>query len=113
MLHLCNRLHKNRERGMAALKHKIGWIGAGRMGFQLATRLLEAGCDVTVYIRTRAKAEPLKKLGAKLADSPAALADRDIVFTIVGESEDFLAVTTGPNGVLTAKGKAPKILVDI
>ena len=96
----------------ASLKHKIGWIGAGRMGFQLATRLLEAGADVTVYNRTRAKAEPLKKLGAKLADSPAALADRDIVFTIVGESEDFLAVTTGPNGVLTGS-KAPKILVDI
>ena len=96
----------------ASLKHKIGWIGAGRLGFQLATRLLEAGADVTVYNRTRAKAEPLKKLGAKLADSPAALADRDIVFTIVGESEDFLAVTTGPNGVLTGS-KAPKILVDI
>jgi 3-hydroxyisobutyrate dehydrogenase-like beta-hydroxyacid dehydrogenase len=96
----------------ASLKHKIGWIGAGRMGFQLATRLLEAGCDVTIYNRTRAKAEPLKKLGAKLADSPVALADRDIVFTIVGESEDFLAVTTGPNGVLTGS-KAPKILVDI
>ena len=54
----------------AALKHKVGWIGAGRMGFQLATRLLEAGADVTVFNRTRAKAVPLTKLGAKLADSP-------------------------------------------
>ena len=96
-----------------AFKHKIGWIGAGRMGFQLATRLLAAGADVTVYNRTRAKAEPLTKLGAKLAESPAALADRDIVFTIVGESEDFLAVTTGPKGVLTDKRKAPKIIADI
>lgn len=96
----------------AALKHKVGWIGAGRMGFQLATRLLQAGADVTVFNRTRAKAEPLTKLGAKLVDSPAALADRDIVFTIVGESDDFIAVTTGPKGVLTAK-KAPKVLVDI
>jgi 3-hydroxyisobutyrate dehydrogenase-like beta-hydroxyacid dehydrogenase len=95
------------------LKHKIGWIGAGRMGFQLATRLLEAGADVTVYNRTRAKAEPLTKLGAKLADSPAALADRDIVFTIVGEDPHLLAVTTGPGGVLTRKGKVPKALVDI
>ena len=96
----------------AALKHKVGWIGAGRMGFQLATRLLKAGADVTVYNRTRAKAEPLTKLGAKLADSPAALAGCDIVFTIVGESDDFLAVTTAPNGVLSGK-TAPKILVDI
>lgn len=92
-------------------KQKIGWIGAGRMGFELASRLLRAGCDVTVYNRTRAKAEPLTKLGAKLADTPADLADRDIVFTIVGESDDFLAVTTGPNGVLTGT-KAPKILID-
>src|SRR5581483_1623330 len=44
--------------------------------------------------------------------SPAALADRDIVFTIVGESDDFLAVTTAPHGVLSGK-QAPKILVDI
>ncbi len=83
------------------LKHKIGWIGTGRMGFQLASRLLQAGADVTIYNRTRAKAEPLTKLGGKLADSPAALADRDIVFTIVGEDPDLLAVTTGPGGVLT------------
>ena len=49
-------------------KPTIGWIGAGRMGFQLATRLLEAGHDVTVYNRTRAKAEPLVALGAKVVD---------------------------------------------
>jgi 3-hydroxyisobutyrate dehydrogenase-like beta-hydroxyacid dehydrogenase len=83
------------------------------MGFQLATRLLEAGFDLTVYNRTRAKAEPLTKLGARLAPSAAALADRDIVFTIVGQDPDFVAVTTGPGGVLTAKGKAPKILIDV
>jgi 3-hydroxyisobutyrate dehydrogenase-like beta-hydroxyacid dehydrogenase len=95
------------------LKHKIGWIGTGRMGFQLAQRLLAAGADVTIFNRTRAKAEPLTKFGGKLADSPAALADRDIVFTIVGEDPDLIAVTTGPGGVLTRKGKAPKTLVDI
>ena len=38
---------------------RLGWVGAGRMGSSLATRLLEAGCDVAVYNRTRAKAEPL------------------------------------------------------
>ncbi|HUA51442.1 MAG TPA: NAD(P)-dependent oxidoreductase [Candidatus Sulfotelmatobacter sp.] len=94
-------------------KHTIGWIGTGRMGFQLATRLLEAGHKVAVYNRTRAKAEPLTKLGATLVDSPAALADRDIVFTIVGQDPDFIAVTTGPGGVLTRKDTAPKILIDV
>jgi len=37
----------------------IGWIGAGRMGYAMARRLLLAGADVAVYNRTRAKAEPL------------------------------------------------------
>ena len=34
--------------------HSLGWIGAGRMGFAMAKRLLDSGCDVTVYNRTRA-----------------------------------------------------------
>ena len=38
---------------------RLGWAGAGRMGYSLARRLLEAGCDVAVYNRTRAKADPL------------------------------------------------------
>lgn len=38
---------------------RIGWIGVGRMGYQLASWLLGAGYDVAVYSRTRAKVEPL------------------------------------------------------
>ncbi len=95
-----------------AKQHKLGWLGAGRMGYALAERLIKAGHDVTVYNRTRAKAEPLAALGAKLVDSPAALADRDIVFTIVAESDDFVAVTTGPHGILSRRDAAPRILID-
>ena len=67
----------------------IGWIGAGRMGFQLATRLLEAGHDVTVYNRTRAKAEPLVALGAKVVDRPSDLAGLDVVFIMVSAPKDL------------------------
>jgi len=95
-----------------AKQHKLGWLGAGRMGYALAERLIKAGHDVTVYNRTRTKAEPLAALGAKLVDSPAALADRDIVFTIVAESDDFVAVTTGPHGILSRRDAAPRILID-
>ena len=49
---------------MSDFPHRVGWIGTGRMGFELATRLLKAGVDVGVYNRTRAKAEPLAALGA-------------------------------------------------
>src|SRR6266851_4920590 len=93
-------------------KHKLGWIGTGRMGFPMAGRLLKKGADVAIYNRTRAKAEPLVPAGGRLVDSPAALAERDIVFTMVSTSDDLLEVTLGPHGVLSRPGRAPNILVD-
>src|ERR671915_607742 len=92
--------------------HKLGWIGTGRMGLRLAERVLEAGCDLAVYNRTRSKAEPLAEKGGKLVDSPAELADRDIVFSIVSGDDDFRAVTIGSEGVLAQPGAAPQILID-
>jgi 3-hydroxyisobutyrate dehydrogenase len=92
--------------------HTLGWIGTGRMGYALVTRLLERGCDVAVYNRTRAKAEPLARLGARIVDRPVDLADREIVMTSVADSEDFAAVTIGPQGVLSDGGKVPAVIVD-
>ncbi|MCW2869839.1 NAD(P)-dependent oxidoreductase [Actinacidiphila oryziradicis] len=91
---------------------RIGWIGAGRMGFQLAARLLDAGHDVAVYNRTRAKAEPLAERGATIVERPVDLADRDVVFIMVSASADLEAVTTGPGGVLTSPDAAPGALID-
>src|SRR5215208_5866167 len=91
---------------------RLGWVGTGRMGYALATRLLEAGCDVAVYNRTRAKAEPLAELGAAVVDSPADLVDCDIVFTMVAGSEDFKAVVLGENGLLSKPDAAPPVIVD-
>src|SRR3954447_3207342 len=93
-------------------QRRIGWIGTGRMGYELAARLLRAGCDLAVWNRTREKAAPLAELGAEIVDSPAALADRDIVFTMMAGPEDFVEVTTGENGVLSSDGRAPAVLVD-
>ena len=90
---------------------KIGWIGAGRMGFAMASRLLKAGCGVAVYNRTRARAEPLAELGAVIVDSPAALAGCDIVFTMVAGPDDFINVTLGDSGVF-AGSQVPKMLID-
>jgi 3-hydroxyisobutyrate dehydrogenase-like beta-hydroxyacid dehydrogenase len=81
------------------------------MGYRLAQRLLAAGCDLSIYNRTRSKAEPLVQEGAKLVDSPADLTDCDIVFTIVSADDDFREVTLGDRGVL-AQENAPKILID-
>jgi len=81
------------------------------MGFAMAKRLLDAGCDVTVYNRTRTKAEPLGAQGAKIVDTPRDLADRDIVFTMVAGPDDLVSVVSGENGLLSGE-KNPKILID-
>jgi 3-hydroxyisobutyrate dehydrogenase len=91
---------------------RLGWIGTGRMGASLARRLLEAGSDLAVYNRTRAKAEPLAAAGATVVDSPAELADREIVFTMVAGSDDFKEVVTGPAGLMSNPGACPRIVVD-
>jgi 3-hydroxyisobutyrate dehydrogenase-like beta-hydroxyacid dehydrogenase len=97
----------------ADLKQRtIGWIGAGRMGLAMATRLAKAGCDLTVYNRTRAKAEPLASYGARIAEKLRDLADRDIVFAMVSTSDDLEWVLMGPQGVLAEPGKGPRIVVD-
>jgi 3-hydroxyisobutyrate dehydrogenase len=91
---------------------RLGWVGTGRMGYALATRLLQAGCDVAVYNRTRAKAEPLAELGATIVDEAAELADRDIVFTMVAGSGDFKVVVVGEDGLLSRADAAPAVIVD-
>ena len=91
---------------------RLGWVGTGRMGYALVSRLLDAGCDVAVYNRTRSKAEPLGELGATIADSPADLAARDIVFTMVAGPADFKEVLLGDGGLLSQTGAAPPIVVD-
>jgi 3-hydroxyisobutyrate dehydrogenase len=90
----------------------LGWIGTGRMGSVLASRLLEHGCDLTVYNRTRAKAEPLAKRGARIVDRPADLRDRDIVFTSVAGSSDFAEVMTGAHGLLANGNRVPAMVID-
>ena len=96
---------------MDVTKHKIGWIGTGRMGFAMARRLLEAGADVSVWNRTRSKAEALEEYGARVVDKPSDLADQDIVFTMVAGPTDFIKVTLEEGGVLTQTEK-PGMLVD-
>ena len=92
---------------------KLGWIGVGRMGYQMAERLLNAGQDVSIWNRTKSKAEPLAKLGGEVVDKPVDLAGVDILFTIVSEGKDLEEIYFGKDGIVTnAKGKLPKIFVD-
>jgi 3-hydroxyisobutyrate dehydrogenase-like beta-hydroxyacid dehydrogenase len=90
---------------------KLGWIGAGRMGFEMARRLAKAGCDITVWNRTRAKAEPLAKDGAKIADGLPELAGCGIVFCMVSTYDDVKEVIAGPKGLLSGSAR-PKMVVE-
>jgi len=97
---------------MAQNTQRIGWIGMGRMGYPMAERLLKAGYDVSIWNRTRAKAEPLAKSGGKIVDKPSDLAGLDVVFSIVAEGKDVDEVYFGKTGVLSGNGKAPAVFVD-
>jgi 3-hydroxyisobutyrate dehydrogenase len=90
---------------------QLGWIGSGRMGFAMAERLAKSGADVTVWNRTRAKAEPLTAFGAKVADALTDLAACDIVFVMVSTWDDVRQVVAGPGGLLSGS-KAPKLVVE-
>jgi 3-hydroxyisobutyrate dehydrogenase len=90
----------------------IGWIGVGRMGAAMASRLARAGEDVTVWNRTRAKAEALTEDGCRVADSIADLRDHDVVFTMVSGPDDLREVLTGPDGLLADDDHLPGAVVD-
>jgi len=96
---------------MTQQTQRIGWIGMGRMGSSMAERLVKAGHDVSIWNRTRAKAEPLVKLGGKVVDKPSDLADVDVLFSIVSEGKDVEQVYFGKDGVLSGN-KTPRIFVD-
>ena len=97
------------QRREASSRSTIGWIGTGRMGYEMAAHLAKGGADVLAWNRTRAKAEPLEKHGAKVANDLAELAARDIVFCMVSTWDDVKQVMST---LLKKPGKAPRIVVE-
>jgi len=96
---------------MAKSAQKIGWIGMGRMGFPMAERLLRAGYDVSIWNRTRAKAEPLAKEGGKIVDRVSELAGVDVLFSIVSTGKDLEEIYFGKEGLAVGNGKLPPVFV--
>ena len=92
-------------------KQTLGWIGTGRMGYAMAERLAKGGCDIAVWNRTKAKAEPLTKHGAKVVNQLEELSTRDILFVMVSTYEDVKEVI---GKTLAAGGNAgkPKMVVE-
>jgi len=89
-------------------KLKLGWIGTGRMGYEMAARLAKGGCDIGVWNRTRAKAEPLAQYGATIVSDLKDLAARDVVFCMVSTWDDVKEVI----GKLLSGTARPKMVVE-
>jgi 3-hydroxyisobutyrate dehydrogenase len=90
---------------------RIGWIGLGRMGEAMVTRLLKAGHAVHVWNRTASKAEHLAEYGARIEKSKIDLAACDVVFTMVSTTEDLKEVLFGTGGLVSGAQK-PRVVVD-
>ena len=92
---------------------KIGWIGVGRMGAPMAARLLAAGHGVSIWNRTRAKAETEELKGATVVNDRSELADCDVLFVMLSTGKDVHDVCFGPDGMFRdGLTTMPKLLVD-
>ena len=92
---------------------KIAFVGTGVMGQGMVANLLKAGHEVTVYTRTKAKADGLLALGAKWASSPAESAHgADIAISMVGYPNDVEEVWRGPQGFMSS-AKPGCVLIDM
>ena len=86
---------------------KVSFIGLGVMGYPMAGYISKAGHDVTVYNRTKTKAEKwIKDYKGKLADTPMeAVKDSEFIFTCVGNDNDLREVTLGEKGLFKSAKK--------
>ena len=92
---------------------KIGFIGVGVMGGPMVLNLMKKGFDVSIYTRTKSKAEGVIAAGAHWCDTIAdCAAGRDVVITIVGYPKDVEEVYFSEKGILNSADKGT-VLIDM
>lgn len=92
---------------------KIGFIGVGVMGSPMVLNLMKKGFDVSVYTRTKSKAQAVLDAGAHWCDTAAQAAQgRDVVITIVGYPKDVEEVYFGAEGIIE-NADAGTVLIDM
>ncbi len=85
------------------MKPSIALLGLGTMGHGMAANLLKSGFPLTVWNRTKAKAEPLVRAGATVADSPAHAANRAVfILAMLADDAVSRAAWLGQDGALAA-----------
>lgn len=94
-------------------KAHVGFVGTGVMGKSIVKHLMNGGHEVTIYTRTKEKAEDLLELGAKWAETPGEVSSQvDIIFTMVGYPSDVVEVYNSANGIFE-NGKEGLVVVDL
>ncbi|XP_031399914.1 glyoxylate/succinic semialdehyde reductase 2, chloroplastic isoform X2 [Punica granatum] len=84
---------------------RVGFLGMGIMGTPMAQNLIKAGCDVTVWNRTKSKCDPLTSLGAKFKPSPEEVAAScDVTFAMLADPESAVEVACGKLGAANGMG---------
>ncbi|KAF3324552.1 glyoxylate/succinic semialdehyde reductase 2 [Carex littledalei] len=92
---------------------RVGFLGMGIMGSPMALNLIKAGCDVTVWNRTKSKCNHLINLGARFEPTPAQVASScDVTFAMLADPDSAVAVATGENGAVQGLGSG-KGYVDV
>ena len=82
---------------------KVGFIGLGNMGSAMARNLIKAGHDLTVYNRTRSRAEPFASLGARIAETPSeAAGDAEVLITMLADDAAVEGVIFAPGDAIQA-----------
>jgi len=92
---------------------RLGWVGTGVMGLSMCGHLMAKGYPMTIYSRTKSRAQALLDRGAVWADTPGAVAERsDIIFTIVGLPTDVREVYQQKGGIIDS-ARSGSITVDM
>lgn len=92
---------------------KVGFIGTGVMGISMASHIVEAGFDVSIFTRTKSKAEPILSNGGKWCNTPQELAATcDVIITMVGYPSDVEDIYLGEVGLI-ASAKQGALLIDM
>jgi 3-hydroxyisobutyrate dehydrogenase len=92
---------------------KIGWIGIGRMGLPMASRLLDANYSLMVWNRTREKTAPLAQRAVTIVDTISELRNVDVVFTMLSAGKDLASVCFDETGLAPkSASRRPRIIVD-
>ena len=92
---------------------RVAFLGLGKMGSAMASRLIAAGHTLSVYNRTPHRSAPLGALGARIAGSPRAAAERaDVIIGMTADDEASRSMWTGEFGALAGNNLPDALAIE-